>query len=156
MVCPMAERPIAISRRSQLQTAQVLRSRDAALSLRCAPYGTRTQLLHRRRFSATHVDARLQRASSHGMGLLRTSRGKRRHSEQHPAARLDSRQYRQHESSDEASGFCLRLGPRSYNLLAGLLSLESVVLSAALSAWVGVSQKKQSQLVSAVRYGARQ
>src|SRR5580704_5117044 len=48
-----------------------------------------------------HLDERLQRASSHGLGFVRLARGKRRHPEQHAAPRVDAPQHRQHEGADE-------------------------------------------------------
>src|SRR3989442_5618369 len=49
------------------RSQEILRARDAALSFGRVAYGTRAQLFDRRRSCALHVDARLQRASSHGL-----------------------------------------------------------------------------------------
>ena len=51
--------------------AEVLRAGDAALPVRRVAHGTRAQLLDRRCARPLHVDERLQRASSHGMGFVR-------------------------------------------------------------------------------------
>jgi hypothetical protein len=132
MVRPLAKRSPALRRRASLRQEEILRARNAALSLRRAAHGPRAQLCHRRRARPLYVDERLQRASSHGLGFLRFARGKRRHSEQHAAAPVDSRQHRQDEGADEAPRLRLRLVPRSHNLPARLLPLEPVVLSQVL------------------------
>ena len=92
-----------------LLAQEVLRAGDAALSLRRAAHGARAQLLHRRRAGALHVDARLQRAASHGLGFVRPAGGECRHREQHAAARLDAAQHRHDEAADEAPRLRLRL-----------------------------------------------
>ena len=130
---------------------EVLRARNAAVSLGRAAHGTRAQLLHRRRAGPLHVDERLQRASSDGLGLVRLARGECGDSEQHAAARVDAAQHRQHEGADEAPRLRLRLVARSHDLPAGILPLEPVVLPQALRAGIGLSQEEQGELVSEVR-----
>src|ERR1700726_163507 len=84
------------------------------------------------------------------MGLVRLACGKCGHPEQHAAAAVDARQYRQHEGADEAPRFCLRLVARSDHLPAGILPLEPVVLSQAFRARAGLSQEEQGELVPEV------
>ena len=55
----------------ELRRAQILRGRDASVSQRAPAHGARPQLLHRRCAGALYVDARLQRAASHGLGRVR-------------------------------------------------------------------------------------
>ena len=99
---------------------------------RGAAHGTRAQLRHRRRPGALHVDERLQRASSHGLGFVRPARRERRHLQQHAAARVDAAQHRRHEGADEAPRLRLRLVARSHHLPARLLQVEPVVLHQAV------------------------
>src|SRR6185369_5232200 len=122
----------SLCRGAALDPAEILRARNAALSVGRASYGTRAQLRHRRRPGALHVDERLQRASSYGLGFVRTAGGERRYPEQHAAARVDVTQHRRHEGADETPGLCLRLVARSYHLHAGLLQMEPVVLHQAV------------------------
>ena len=120
----------------RLDQEEILRARNAALSLGRAAHGTRAQLLHRRRARPLHVDERLQRASSHGLGFVRLARGKCGDPEQHAAARVDAAQHRQHEGADEAPRLRLRLVARSHHLPARILPLEPVVLPQAVRARV--------------------
>ena len=90
---------------SHQRAQEVLRAGDAAVSLGRAAHGARAQLLHRRRAGALHVDAGPQRASSHGLGLIRPSRRERGHPEPDAAAGVDAGQHRQNEGADEAPGF---------------------------------------------------
>src|ERR1700756_2866141 len=135
---------------------EVLRARNAAVSLRRAAHGARAQLFDRRRAGPLHVDEWLQRASSHGVGFVWLARGKRRDLEQYSAARVDAAQHRQHEGADEAAGLRLRLVARSDHLLARLLPVEPVVLPEALRAGIGVPQEEQGELVPEVRDRAGQ
>ncbi len=89
MVRALAAGRISLRRRAQLHQAEVLRAGNVALSLGRPAHGTRAQLRHRRRARPLHVDERLQRASSHGLGFVRPSRGECRHFQQHAAARVD-------------------------------------------------------------------
>ena len=91
---------------------EVLRAGDAAVSLGRAAHGTRAQLLHRRRAGALHVDAGLQRASSHGLGFLRAARGERGHPEPDSAREWTLGNIAKHEGADEAPGLRLRLVER--------------------------------------------
>ncbi len=131
--------------------AEILRAGDVAVSFGSAAHGARAELLHWRRARPLHVDERLQRAASHGMGFVRIAGGERRYFRQNSAARVDASQHCQHEGADEAPGFRLRLGARGHHLPARILPLEPVVLSEALRAGPGVSQKEQSELVPEVR-----
>src|SRR5271168_4964584 len=156
MVRALAERGPALCCRAGLDQEEILRARSVALSLRRASYGARAQLLDRRCPRPLHVDEWIQRPPSHGMGFLWLACGECRYPEQHSAAPVDPRQHRPDEGADEAPRLRLRLVPRSYHLPSGLLSMESVVLPQVLREGLGLSQEKQSQLVSAVRHGSRQ
>ena len=156
MVRALATGRFALSRRVPFDAPEVLRARNAALSFGRAAHGPRAQLRHRRHPRSLHVDERLQRASSHGLGLLWLAGGKRSHPEQHPAARVDASQHRQHEGADEAPGIRLRLVPRSDHLPARLLSLEPVVFLEVLREGTRLSQEEQSELVSEMCHGAGQ
>ena len=156
MVRALAAGRVALRRRTALHQAEILRPRNAALSVRRAAHGTRAQLRHRRRARPLHVDERLQRASSHGLGFIRLAGRERRHPEQHAAARVDAAQHRRHEGADEAPGLRLRLVARSHHLPARILQMEPVVLHQALREGPGLSQEEQGQLVSEVRHGAGQ
>ena len=142
MVRALAKRCAALCRRAAHRQKEILRSRNVALSLRRAAHGTCAQLLHWRRARALHVDERLQRASSHGLGFLRLARGKRGHPEQHAAAPVDAEQHRENEGADEAPRLRLRLVPRGHHLFARLLPLEPVVLSQVLREGSGLSQER--------------
>src|SRR5215831_9624984 len=85
------------------------------------------------------------------MGLVWIAGGKCGDQEQYSAARMDASQHRQHEGPDETPGLYLRLVPRGYHLLPGILPLEPVVFSEALRTRIGLSQEEQSELVSKVR-----
>jgi leucyl-tRNA synthetase len=63
---------------------------DASLPFRRAAHGARAQLFDRRRAGALHVDERLQRAASHGMGFVRAAGGECGHQEQHSAQGVDA------------------------------------------------------------------
>src|SRR4051812_40915949 len=67
---------------------------------------------------------------------------------------MDAPEYRGDEEDASALRVQLRLGPRSLDVRAGILSLEPVVLPADAGARTGVSQKSAGQLVSKVRDGA--
>src|SRR3984885_16229328 len=156
MVRTLAKRSRSLRRRTAYHKKEILRARNAALSLGCPAHGTRAQLRHRRCPGALYVDEWLQRASSHGMGFLRLAGRERRHPEQHSAAPVDPWQHRQNEGANEPPRLRLRLVPRSYHLPSRLLPLEPVVLSQVLRKGTGLSQKKQSQLVSEMRHRSRQ
>src|SRR5579863_5307977 len=103
----MAAGRVTLCRRAPFGEEEVLRSGNAALSLRRAAYGPRAQLFDRRRTCPLHVDEWLQRAASHGMGLVRIAGGECGDFEQHAAARVDIAQYREHEGANEAPGLRL-------------------------------------------------
>src|ERR1700691_5047465 len=128
-------------RGSRLDKEEVLRTRNAALSLRRTSHGTRAQLCHRRRPGPLYVDEGPPRAPSHGLGLVRFASGKCGHSEQHSAAPVDPRQHCQDEGADESPRLCLPLVPRSHHLPARLLPLEPVVLSQVLRKRLGLPQE---------------
>ena len=105
--------------------AEILRGRDASLSERPPAHGPRAQLRDRRRAGALHVDARLQRAASDGLGCVRLARGKRGHQ---AAARIRASgrisEDRRNEAADASHGVQLRLEPAksppaSPNIIAG-------------------------------------
>ena len=156
MVRALAAGPSSLRRRAGLEQEEVLRAGNAALSLGRAAHGPRAQLLDRRRASPLHVDERLQRAASHGMGFVWLAGGERRDLEQHASARVDLAQHREHEGADEAPGFALRLVARGHDLPAGILPLEPVVLPEAFRARFGVSQEEQGELVPEMRNRAGQ
>ena len=135
---------------------EVLRAGDAAVPLGRAAHGTRAQLRHRRRPGALHVDAGLQRAAPHGLGLVRSAGRERRYRQPDAAARVDAAQHRGHEAADEAARLRLRLVEGSHHLPARLLPLEPVVLPEVLRARPGLSQEEQGELVSEVRHRAGQ
>src|SRR5271167_1199751 len=128
----LASGPVAICRRCPPDQTEVLRIGDASLPIRRAPHGTCAQLFHRRCSRPLHVDEWLQRAPSHGLGFLWAAGGERGHQEQRSSQGVDTGEYRGHEGADEAPWIRLRLVARGYDLPAGLLPLESVVLSQAL------------------------
>ncbi len=156
MVRALAAGPVPVRCRTPLHATEVLRARNAALSLGRAAHGARAQLRHRRRAGSLHVDERLQRAPSHGLGFFRSSGRERGHPEQHPSPRVDAAQHRCHEGADEAPGLCLRLVPRSHHLPARLLQMEPMVLHQAVREGPGLSQKEPGQLVSKMRHGIGQ
>ena len=133
--------------RGEFHQAEVLRAGDAALPERHAAHRPHPQLLHRRRAGALQVDARLQRAASHGLGRLRSAGRERRHRQQAPPARVDLQQHRDHEEDAPPLRLQLRLGSRSLHLRAGILSLEPVVLPEDAGARPGLSQEGAGQLV---------
>src|SRR5450755_668921 len=104
MVGALAAGLVTLCGRSALHAAEILRAGNAALSLGRIAYGTRAQLRHRRRAGALHVDERLQRASSHGLGFVWPPGGECGHPEQYAAPRVDAAQYRGHEGADETAG----------------------------------------------------
>src|SRR5712691_1922288 len=95
-----------------------------------AAYGARAQLYHRRRDDPLPSDARLQRASTDGLGRLRSARRKRRDGERRAAGEMDLRQHRLHEEATPVARFRDRLGARARDLLAPVLSLEPVAVPA--------------------------
>src|SRR5579864_2852852 len=109
MVRTLAAECRSLRGRARLGKEEILRARNAALSLGRAAYGTRAQLCHRRRAGTVHVDERLQRASSHGLGFFWLAGGKCGNPEQHAAAAVDAAEYRQHEGANEAPRIRLRL-----------------------------------------------
>src|ERR1035437_5705256 len=98
----LAERSVALCRRGPLNEAEVLRFGDASLPVGRAAHGTRAQLRDRRCAGSLHVDERLQRASSHGLGFVRVAGGECCYQEQHSAEGMDACEYRGHEGADEA------------------------------------------------------
>ncbi len=143
-------------RARNLRQAQVLRAGDAALPQRPVAHGTRAQLLHWRRARPPHVDARLQRAASHGVGCLWAAGRERRAQAQYPSARVDALEHRRHEGADGAARPGLRLGHRGHHLPARVLPLEPVVLPPHVREGPGLPQKEQGELVPGVRHRAGQ
>src|SRR6185369_5418041 len=66
----------------QFHQAKILRARNVALSFGGLAHGTCAQLFNRGRSRALHVDERVQRPPSHGMGLFWPARRKRSNQEQ--------------------------------------------------------------------------
>ena len=70
-----------------------------------AAYRAYPELFDRRRAGPLHVDARVQRAASDGLGCVRAAGRKCRDREQAAAARVDARQYREDEATHRRFAF---------------------------------------------------
>ena len=154
VVCAMAAGSDALCRGTGFREAEILCPGNAALSFGRTAHGTRAQLFDRRCACPLHVDERVQRLASHGMGFVRAACGECGDFGQRAATRMDAAQHCQYEGADEATRVRIRLVARSHHVPAGLLQVEPVVFFEALRARIGVSQEKQSQLVSEVRHRA--
>ena len=136
-----------LSRERQWRKSQVLRLRDAAVSVRRSARRPRKKLCVRRRDRTDDAHARLRRAPPDGLGCVRAARRKRRHCARHRPRRLDRREHRQYETANPADRNELRLDARDHHVLPRVLPLESVAVSAALRGWFGVQARSARELV---------
>ena len=122
--------PEIVPRNRRFRQAEVLLPVDVSLSVRQVAHGPRAQLHHRRRVVPLPSHARLQRPAADGMGRLRSARRKCGNGQQCAAGEMDLRQHRVHEEAAQVARFCHRLGARTGDLHAGILSLEPVAVPA--------------------------
>src|SRR5580765_260331 len=110
-----------VRKRSRSGKTQILRPRNAAVSLRHDAHGPHAQLRYRRRRRPRQTHEWLQRPSSHGLGRLRSPGRKRRNQEQHSPARVDKQQHRRIPTYPAPLRLQLRLAPRNLHLRARVL-----------------------------------
>ena len=126
------------------------------------PVGCRTPCrppggLHRHRhILALLQDARLQRASSDGIRLLRPSRRELRHQDRHAPQGDHQEEHRELHPPDKEPWHVLRLGPRDQHLRGGLLPLDAVDLPPALQEGSRLRGAHPDQLVSLLQDGTCQ
>src|SRR5438552_1312107 len=96
------------------------------------------------------MDARLQRAPSHGLGRLRAAGRERRHRARCAAGHLDAREHRLHALAAQEDGHLLRLGPRSGHLRPVVLQVAAAHLHQDARARTGLPQALLGELVPVV------
>src|SRR6266478_6585601 len=135
---------------------EVLLPVDVPLPFGQTAYGARAQLYHRRRDDPLPSDARLQRASADGLGRFRSARRKRRDGERRAAREMDLRQHRLHEEAASVARLRDRLGARARHVLAPVLSLEPVAVSAHAGERSRLQEDRYGELGSGRPDGARE
>src|SRR5687768_14791689 len=109
---------------------EILLPFDVSLSLWQVAHGACAQLYHWRRAVALSPHAGLQRVAAYGLGRIRPAGRECGNAKQCAACKVDLRQHCLHAQTIAEPGAGNRLGPRACHLPAGLLPMESVVVSA--------------------------
>src|SRR6266705_2265713 len=125
---------------------EILLPFDVSVPLGQAAHGARAQLYHRGRDDPLPPDARLQRSAADGMGRVRPPRRERRDGKRRAARKMDLREHRLHEEAAPVARLRDRLGARARHLLARLLSLEPVAVSAHARARPRLQEDRHRQL----------
>ena len=141
-------RPEPRSRRAGRRRApQVLRRRDAAVSLRRPPHGAHAELHDRRRDHAHAAAPGHAGAAADGLRRVRAAGGERRDQGRRPSAHRHRAQHRLDSRADAPDGLGDRLGPRDLDRRPDVLPLDAVAVPALLREGPRVPQGGAGQVV---------
>ena len=138
------------------RSPQVVRRRDAPVSIGRPAHGAHAQLHDRRRDHAHAAAQGNAGAAADGVRRLRPAGGERRHQGGRPPAHRHRAQHRLDPRADEPDGLGDRLGPRDLDGRPGVLPLDAVAVPALLREGPRLSQGGARQVVPERPDGARE